>query len=95
MVLVDARFYHLPQERHTIFLDGAAAIENMLLMAHHLGLGGCWLNWVVRTRADERFRKKFKVPQYLLPVASIALGFPAFVSMPRARRRIEDVVTYA
>lgn len=95
VVSVDARFYRLPQERHTIFLDGAAAIENMLLMAHHLGLGACWLNWVVNKMNDERFRKKFKVPQYLLPVALIAMGFPALVPKPRARRRIEDVVTYA
>ena len=95
MVLVDARFYRLPQERHTIFLDGAAAIENMLLMAHHLGLGGCWLDWNVNQVNNERFKKKFEVPQYLLPIASIAIGFPAFFPKPRVRRRIEDVVTYA
>lgn len=29
---------------HHAFVDGAAAMENLLLMATELGLGSCWIN---------------------------------------------------
>jgi nitroreductase len=51
--------------------DTAAAIENMLLTAHSLGLGTCW----VGAFEEDEVRKILKIPQKLKPVALITVGF--------------------
>jgi nitroreductase len=65
--------------------DCSAAIENLLLAAHLLGLGACWLGIHPR---EERVRKVIeilKLPVSVIPVAGIAIGWPGEAKEPRTR----------
>lgn len=52
--------------------DTAACIQNMLLAAHDLGLGACWVG-----AFDEREVKSIlEIPEKCRPVALLTIGFP-------------------
>ncbi len=51
----------------------AAAIQNMLLAAHALGLGACW----VSAFEDEALSRILGIPSGVKPQAVIPLGYPA------------------
>ncbi|GAB4371912.1 MAG: nitroreductase family protein [Spirochaetales bacterium] len=57
--------------------DVAAAIQNMLLTIHDLGLGGVWLGVYPVQERVAGVRKTFQIPSDVVPVGIIALGFPA------------------
>jgi len=94
LVLADVRVYPLPLERHTPYLDGAAAIQNILLAANQLGLGAVWLNWVASEANEEKARKRFKIVKHFLPVSMVALGFPAVKPERPARKNIEEYAIF-
>ena len=58
-------------------LDCSAATENILLAAHALGLGACWLGFHPRPERKEALRKLLKLPEHIEPFCVIALGYPA------------------
>ncbi len=64
--------------------DTAAAIENMLLTAHSLGLGTCWIG----SFEDDEVKKILSIPQKLKPVALISVGFPREYEKPIKPSRI-------
>ncbi len=62
-------------DRDLMFNDCSAAIQNILLAAHGLGLGACWCG----LRPDGLVKKTSEwlhLPGHLLPIASIAIGWP-------------------
>lgn len=62
-------------DRDLMFNDCSAAVQNILLAAHSLGLGACWCG----LRPDGLVRKNSEwlgLPERLLPIASIAIGWP-------------------
>ena len=61
----------------------AAAIENMLLEAQHLGLGGCWVCHLPSKRA---LRKLLSIPKAFEPIAAVLLGYPEIVPSPMPRK---------
>ena len=65
-------------ERQLSFLlqDCSAAIENLLLAAHALGLGACWVGVHPSEDSVQRVKQIFALPTPILPVAAIALGHP-------------------
>jgi nitroreductase len=65
--------------------DCSAAIENLLLAAHLLGLGACWLGVHPRQERMEALRALFGIPPSVIPVCAIALGYPAEHKEPRTR----------
>jgi nitroreductase len=65
--------------------DCAAAIENLLLCAHALGLGACWLGVHPREQRVESLREIFRLEKKMIPVACIAIGHPAETKEPRTR----------
>jgi len=67
--------------------DCAAAIENLLLAAGTLGLGACWLGVHPRQERMTHIRSLLNVPETVLPVAAIAIGWPAESPEPRTRYR--------
>jgi nitroreductase len=71
--------------------DCAAATENLLLAAHLLGLGACWLGIHPREQRVKHLKELFGLPESVLPVAGISLGYPAEVKEPRTRFTLEAV----
>ena len=71
--------------------DCSAAIENLLLAAHALGLGACWLGIHPREERIEKIRPLLQIPQEILPISAIALGRPGETKSARTRYR-EDAV---
>lgn len=73
------------QQLSYLLQDCAAAIENLLLAAHALGLGACWLGVHPRETRIRRVSELLGLPATVLPVACIALGHAAEQKEPRTR----------
>jgi nitroreductase len=70
--------------------DTAAAIQNMLLMAHSMGLASCWIG-----AFDEKSAARaIGASRMLRPVAILPLGYPAEVPKPPARKQLDAVITH-
>jgi nitroreductase len=67
--------------------DCSAAIENLLLAASALGLGACWLGVHPREERVKHIRSLLSIPDSVIPVAAIAIGWPAESPEPRTRYR--------
>jgi len=65
--------------------DCSAAIENLLLCAHIIGLGACWLGVHPREDRMERLKEILRLPEPVIPVSCIAIGYPAETKEPRTR----------
>jgi nitroreductase len=57
--------------------DCAAAIENLLLAAHAMGLGAVWTGIYPVEERVAAFRAKFELPAEIVPMALIPIGYPA------------------
>lgn len=68
----------------------AAAIQNILLVAHEVGLGGCWSSTALLF--PTAVRKALDIPQSLEPQAIVALGYPDEAPQPPVRKSFDDVV---
>ncbi len=65
--------------------DCSAATENLLLAAHGLGLGACWVGIHPVEIAVRAIRALFGLPTGILPLAAISLGYPGEQLEPRTR----------
>lgn len=65
--------------------DCSAAIENLLLCAHALGLGACWVGAYPAEGSVKGLKDLLKLPETVLPIAVIALGLPGESPEPRTR----------
>jgi len=65
--------------------DCAAAIENLLLCAHALGLGACWLGVHPREERVRKLKEILGLPASVIPVAGIVVGRPGEDKEPRTR----------
>lgn len=57
--------------------DVGAACENLLLEAVHLGLGAVWLGISMHAEGIRETREILGIPENILPVAVMAVGYPA------------------
>ena len=71
------------KSRHSALLGGAA---------HGLSLGGCWLGVHPRLERVEGIRRLLDLPDTMIPVAAVAIGWPAQDLKARTRFR-KDAVT--
>ncbi|MGA2180649.1 MAG: nitroreductase family protein [Verrucomicrobiota bacterium] len=65
--------------------DCSAAIENLLLCVHGLGLGACWLGVHPREDRVRKLREILQLPASVIPVACISIGHPGEEKEPRTR----------
>jgi nitroreductase len=65
--------------------DCSAAIENLLLCAHALGLGACWLGVHPREDRIRSLREILKLQPNVVPVSCVAVGHPGETKEPRTR----------
>ncbi|MCL6478580.1 MAG: nitroreductase family protein [Peptococcaceae bacterium] len=71
--------------------DTAAAVQNILLAAAGLGLGGCW----VGAFDEEKVRDYLKMPPYRRPVAIVPVGYPDDDGRSRpGRREIGEITEF-
>jgi nitroreductase len=70
--------------------DVSISIMNMMLLAHSLGLGTCWVGAFNEADVFETL----DMPNHLRPVAIVPMGYPA--RMPKAPSRVtkEEAVTF-
>jgi nitroreductase len=79
------------QQLSYLLQDCSAAIENLLLCAHVLGLGACWLGVHPREQRMNSLRQILSLPPSVVLVACIAIGYPAEAKEPRTRFNREYV----
>jgi len=73
-----------------VIQDTAAMAENMLLAAHSLGLGGCWVGafW------EEEVRQLLGLPNHLRPLCLLPLGYPRGTPRTVPKRPLELIVEW-
>jgi nitroreductase len=71
--------------------DLSAAVENTLLAAAALGLGACWLGIHPRQERMDGVRRLYQLPENIIPVAGIAIGWPGEQKEARTRFKPELV----
>ncbi len=71
--------------------DCSACIENLLLAVSTLGLGACWLGVHPREDRVQHIRSLLSIPDGVIPISAIAIGWPDESPAPRTRYR-EDAV---
>lgn len=73
--------------------DCSAAVQNMLLAIHGLDLGGVWCGVVKNTDWYRFLINELQLPDKIIPIALIAVGYPE--EEPRIRERFEaDKIHY-
>ncbi len=76
------------------YVDAAIVTTHMMLAAHDLGVGNCW----VMAFEPQAMRENFNIPENIDPVALLVMGYPADNATPLDMhykfRPIEEVVFY-
>ncbi len=57
-------------------VDCGAATQNLLLAAHSLGLGSCWVGLHPREHRKAALSRLLGLPDHVQPFALVALGYP-------------------
>jgi nitroreductase len=71
--------------------DCTAALQNLLLAAHAMGLGTCWLGVYPRTERQEHVNASVGLPPEIEALAVVAVGHPGESKEARSRYREEYV----
>lgn len=82
------RFYGVRGERLYNIQGCASAIENILLSAHSLGLGACW----VGAFDDDAIRRILTIPEHVMLHAIITIGYADETPEMPQKYRIEHIV---
>ena len=90
-------FYHAPvlilisgnAPGSWIVEDCALAAENLMLMAHALGLGSCWIGFAQGYLNTPAGRSALGLPEQWVPVAPIIVGYPSATPDVVERRKPE------
>ncbi|MCX5653867.1 MAG: nitroreductase family protein [Planctomycetota bacterium] len=100
LVLAKTALYG-PSERHFAYLDGAAFIQNLLLVLHAKGYGACWLGFtgwnslggvLVAEEKVRVFYEYFNLTRDQVPVSLVAVGRPASTPKAPPRQGIDNIV---
>ena len=81
-------FYHAPvllavfgkPEGPNPACDCALVAQNIMLAAHSLGLGSCWIGFAQMSLNTPELKKQLGIPQEYVAVAPIIIGHPAKTS---------------
>lgn len=68
--------------------DTAAATQNILLAAHAVGLGACW----VGAFDEDKVKIAIRTPRNIRPVAIVPVGHPAEKPAASPKRSINEIV---
>jgi len=79
-------------ERTMAVQSVTAAVQNMLLAAHGLGLGACWM--CAPLFCPDVVRRVLGMPEDVEPQALILLGYPAEEPEPPKRKPLSEVTVW-
>ena len=71
--------------------DCSAATENILLAAHALGLGAVWTGGHPIEERVNTLREILQLPENLIPLCAIVIGYPAENPEPKDKWKTENV----
>ncbi|MBW2989710.1 nitroreductase family protein [Candidatus Woesearchaeota archaeon] len=72
--------------------SASAAIQNMILTSHSLGIGSCW---ICHLPSKKSLRKLFHIPSCYDPIAYVALGYYKKLPNPLPRKHgFNDIVSF-
>ncbi len=57
-------------------VDCSIAAQNMILAAHDLGIGSCWIGTFPQEGKMKAQRELFNLPSHIMPHSIIAFGYP-------------------
>lgn len=69
----------------------SAATQNLMLCAHGLSLGSCWIGVYPVKEITSGLQDLFKLPEYVVPISLVSLGYPAENPMAEDRFKTEKV----
>ncbi len=71
--------------------DCSAATENMLLQAEAMGLGAVWTALYPENDRVQLVKNMLNIPDHLIPMAAIPIGYPSGHEMPKNKYKVENV----
>ena len=78
------------EDNANAFQDGSCVLENMMLAAHALGLGTCWINreyQMFRTDEGRRLMAELGVGEGRIGIGALSLGYPSREPRPGKPRK--------
>lgn len=73
--------------------SGAACIENMLLMAHSLDIGTCWVN---NLPSKAQLRKMLNIPWFYDPIGLVTIGkYEHKINQRKRKYDLNDIISYS
>jgi len=80
----------VPEESPTSYMvDASLSTLYIWLALHCMGLAAVWIQTL---RNIDEIRRILNIPQNMIPVAMLAVGYPAEKPEPRTRKKLEDIV---
>lgn len=77
--------------QHSYPIDVAIAMENMVLVAHEMGIGTCWIGAFY----EDQVKNLLSIPKEGVRIVSmLTLGRPAGIAPVKKRKVIEAIVRY-
>lgn len=71
--------------------DCSASIQNMMVQAADMGLGSLWVGVYPDPKRIVAVRKDLELPEHIVPLGAVAVGWPAAVKDPIDRFETEKV----
>ena len=85
---------HRTEDYYSTEIDGSIVATNIILEAHDLGLGSVF----VRSFQTEKIKELFGIPQNMVPIALLPLGYPKEGTKPSEthfqRKSVKEMVEY-
>lgn len=69
----------------------SAATQNLMLAAYGLGLGSCWIGVYPVKEIISGLQKMFNLPETVIPISLVSLGYPAEQPVADERFKMEKV----
>lgn len=80
------------EQVHNWVMDCSAATQNLLLAAHSLGLGAVWTGVHPYAERIATVRKALGLPEHIIPLNVVPVGFPATHTHPKDKWDPEKVI---
>lgn len=74
------------------YIDCSLCAENMMLAAHALGIGSCWVGSTDVAYDNRELMAGFQIPEGYSPIGTIAFGYPA--EQPRVDEKHPPAITW-